>query len=93
MPRYGLDHAVVKVVLEADVGRRERRRTHLFKFEEVWYRDKNGEAIVKDLWNGAPWPGVSKLAAMQERKENFKEYKSNTIRNEIKRIEEWLAEE
>ncbi|XP_058768237.1 uncharacterized protein LOC131641969 [Vicia villosa] len=48
LPRYGSDHAALRIDLEADSGNLSRKRYHLFRFEEAWSRDSKCEETVKD---------------------------------------------
>lgn len=35
LPRYGSDHAVIRIELEADSNSKGRKRAHIFRFKEV----------------------------------------------------------
>ncbi|XP_058746204.1 uncharacterized protein LOC131619080 [Vicia villosa] len=49
LPRFGLDRAVLRIGLEADLGSNDKRRKHLFRFEEAWSRDKKCESTVREV--------------------------------------------
>ncbi|CAI8590862.1 unnamed protein product [Vicia faba] len=51
LPCYGSDHAVIRLELEEDSNGKGRKRSHIFRFEEVWSRDPRCEDVVKWLSN------------------------------------------
>ncbi|XP_058758387.1 uncharacterized protein LOC131631620 [Vicia villosa] len=90
LPRFGSDHAVLKIELEVDLGSKGRRRVHLFRFEEAWSKDKKCEDSVREVWNSAPGSGVSKIAGLQRIEDHFKEYRISGLKKELRRIEDLL---
>lgn len=74
-PRFGSDHAVLRIDLEVDLGVNTRRRYHIFIFEEAWCRDKRCEDVVRRMWNSQPGNGVSKIVGLKCLDEVFKEYR------------------
>ncbi|XP_058746012.1 uncharacterized protein LOC131618873 [Vicia villosa] len=93
LPRFVSDHAVVRIDMEADLGANNRRRRHIFRFEEAWCRDMKCEAAVREMWDSQPGNGVSKIAGLKSLDEVFKDYKVNAVKQELKRIEILLKED
>lgn len=61
--RFGSDHATIKIQLEDNKVAKNRRRRHIFKFEEAWSRDPDYEGKVAQLWNQIMGDGVQKTEA------------------------------
>lgn len=93
LSRFGSDHVVVRVELEVVLENNERRRKHLFRFEEAWTRDKNCERVVKEIWQNSLGQGAAKIGGMKRIEDEFQEYKVSAIMKELRRIEDLLKDD
>lgn len=91
-PLYGFDHATIRIVLEANLGESERKRKHIFRFEEAWSRDPRCEGRIHQLWNKCHMQVTNKCYVMQSLEERFKEYRVKAINQELRRIASRLKE-
>lgn len=91
LPRHGLDHAVLCIVVEK--YQEKERRTHLFRFEEVGTKDPRCENLVKQIWREAPDSLTQKVKLVQDLNMIFKEYRTANVEKELKRIESLFKEE
>ncbi|GAU49944.1 hypothetical protein TSUD_408390 [Trifolium subterraneum] len=64
LQRYGSDHAAILIQLEHhDCGKK--KRVHLFRFKDVWTKDKRCEEEVRQVWNGVGSRCTNKVIAMK----------------------------
>lgn len=80
------------VQLEVDPDARDRRRKHIFRFEECWSKDGRCEDLIKQHWLTYDSQWVVKAEAIKALDSDFKEYRVSEIRKEIKVIEEQFKE-
>jgi hypothetical protein len=60
LQRYGSDHAAILILLEHQ-DPSKKKRVHLFRFEEVWTKDKNCEEEVRNSWINTGGQCVNKI--------------------------------
>lgn len=90
LPRYGSDHAVLKIDLEAPNRDAQRRKPYIFRFEKCWSSNDRCEEVVRRLWRQGQTSCESKLEAMKAIDTEFKEYRTNGIKKELLNIENQL---
>jgi hypothetical protein len=70
----------------------KKKRVHLFRFEEVWTKDKKCEDEVRQMWNGAGSCCTNKVNAMKSLDTVFNDYQINEVKKEIKNLEGKMKE-
>lgn len=73
LPRFGSDHVVVLIHLEAPSNESNRRKKRLFRFEEVWAKDDICEGAVRRSWCLGQMSCTEKLEAMKGLDVEFEE--------------------
>ncbi|XP_058749040.1 uncharacterized protein LOC131622002 [Vicia villosa] len=87
LPRFGSDHAAMRIdILEKMPGEIPRRR-YLFIFEEAWLKDPNCEELVRRCWREPGSNVRRKLNAIKGLQTSFREYRTGAISKELKRVE------
>lgn len=90
LPRYGSDHAVIKIELEVSKHDTSRGKPHVFRFEKCWTDDAKCEQLVSQIWRSSQLNCVSRLDALKSLDLEFKEYRTGGIKKELLSIESQL---
>ncbi|XP_058784057.1 uncharacterized protein LOC131658822 [Vicia villosa] len=90
LPRFGSDHAVLRIVVEKEALLE--KRPHLFRFEDVWCKDPLCESLVRDLWSAAG-SFSAKTNSLHSLQAVFKHYRTGHIAKELKIIEVLLQDD
>lgn len=69
------------------------KKQYLFIFEYLRARDSRCEMVVRGLLHSSNDMGYAKLKSMEKMSEEFKEYRSCSLKLELKRIEDLLVED
>lgn len=93
LPRFGSDHSVLKICLEVQSQPNEKKKQHLFRFEECWTMDGKCEDMIKKIWQARNLNCEAKIGALKSVDDGFKEYGTNEVRKEILKTEAMLGEE
>jgi hypothetical protein len=93
LPRFGSDHAVVLINLEAPTQWNTRRRRRPFRFEESWTKESYCEEIIQRNWNVGLNSCTKKLEVMKGLGSNFEDHNLGTIKKDLARIEERLKDQ
>lgn len=64
LPRYGSDHAPLLFELEARSNEYQKKRNHIFRFEEAWSKDERCEDLIKEAWFRSPTHCIRKLQSV-----------------------------
>ncbi|KAI5446910.1 hypothetical protein KIW84_014671 [Lathyrus oleraceus] len=62
---FGLDHVVIRINLEADSQKEDRKRRHIFRFKGVWSKDDRCEEPVIKSWKGYSNHKYNQVKAMR----------------------------
>lgn len=90
--RFGSDHSALKITLDAQPQVRQRKRKHLFLFEECWANDDRCEDMVRRVWSGSNLHCEARLGTIQALDKEFEDYRTSEIRKEINKIEGLLKD-
>lgn len=90
LPRFGSDHAAIRIEFGDQELNDTTRRKHLFRFEEAWLKDSHCEEMVKRCWMETGSNVWKKLFSLQGLQASFKEYRTEAISKEIKRVERMM---
>lgn len=91
LPKFGLDHAVLRILVEKDVMREKIQ--HLFRFEDVRSKDPSCGLLVRQLWAGTTGSLCAKSKSLHFLQYVFKECGTGNIAKELKSIELLLQED
>ncbi|XP_058783870.1 uncharacterized protein LOC131658613 [Vicia villosa] len=91
LPRFGSDHAVLRIVIERESF--PERKRHLFRFEDVWFKEPNCERLVRQLWSETSGFISDKTKSVQALQDVFKHLSTGNLGKELKRIEVLLQDE
>jgi hypothetical protein len=93
LPRYGSDHAALIITLEAPSQNEQRRRKHLFRFEQSWITNVRCEPLIRACWSDANNSCITKLGRLQDLGNELRDHTARSIRKEIDRIEKLLQDD
>lgn len=91
LPRFGSDHAAISVTLK-DVSSENKKRVHVFRFEESWYKDNRCEQLVHSAWVRSRGNFISKIESIKSLDNEFVDHITNEVRKEIVRTEKLLQD-
>lgn len=77
--RSNSGHAISAIELEARSFQRKKRKTHVFRFKEVWSMDDRCEEEIRRAWYCNQDYYVSKIVGLKSLGPLFEKYTSNNI--------------
>lgn len=92
LPRFGSDHSAISITLEDVSAGKDRKKVHVFRFEESWYKENRCEQLVQSAWCRNRGNITSKLDSIKSLDNEFVDHKTTEVRKEIVRIEKMLQD-
>ncbi|WJX74258.1 hypothetical protein P8452_57931 [Trifolium repens] len=92
LPRYGSDHAVISVTLgDVSLGS-NKKKVHVFRFEESRYKDNRCEQLVHTTWSGNGGNCLARINSIKSLDNEFVDHRTNEVRKEIVSTERLLQD-
>lgn len=79
--------------MEADLEYNKKNKVLIFRFEEVWTKEKRCEDLIKKIWLDETNHGVNKLFAIQAIENSLRELRPGDFRAKFKRLKDLLKDD